>query len=66
MPAATLWLNYELFLLNKTLKLILFPVFISKGAKVLNYAKWHKTANAIFVVFTVLFVATRLVIFPFW
>lgn len=37
-----------------------------EGAKVLNYAKWHKTANAMFVVFTVLFMVTRLVIFPFW
>ncbi|XP_040018418.2 ceramide synthase 2 [Gasterosteus aculeatus] len=37
-----------------------------EGAKVLNYAKWHRTANAMFVVFTVLFMLTRLVIFPFW
>uniref|UniRef100_A0A3Q3W8H0 Uncharacterized protein n=1 Tax=Mola mola TaxID=94237 RepID=A0A3Q3W8H0_MOLML len=37
-----------------------------EGAKVFNYAKWHQTANAMFVVFTVLFMATRLIIFPFW
>ncbi|XP_038573005.1 ceramide synthase 2-like [Micropterus salmoides] len=37
-----------------------------EGAKVFNYAKWHQTANAIFVVFTLLFIVTRLVIFPFW
>ncbi|XP_061677709.1 ceramide synthase 2 isoform X2 [Syngnathoides biaculeatus] len=37
-----------------------------EGAKVLNYAKWHKTANTIFVIFTFLFMLTRLVIFPFW
>ncbi|XP_067356417.1 ceramide synthase 2 isoform X2 [Channa argus] len=37
-----------------------------EGAKVFNYAKWHGTANGIFVVFTVLFMVTRLVIFPFW
>uniref|UniRef100_A0A3Q3F817 Ceramide synthase 3b n=1 Tax=Labrus bergylta TaxID=56723 RepID=A0A3Q3F817_9LABR len=37
-----------------------------EGAKVLNYAKWHQTANAMFVVFTLLFMMTRLVIFPFW
>lgn len=37
-----------------------------EGAKVLNYAKWSKTANGMFVVFTVLFMLTRLVIFPFW
>ncbi|KAM7414508.1 hypothetical protein PAMA_019360 [Pampus argenteus] len=37
-----------------------------EGAKVLNYAKWHQTANTIFAVFTILFMLTRLVIFPFW
>nr|XP_057930589.1 ceramide synthase 2 [Doryrhamphus excisus] len=37
-----------------------------EGAKVLNYAKWHQTANAMFVVFTFLFMLTRLVLFPFW
>ncbi|XP_028286781.1 ceramide synthase 2 [Parambassis ranga] len=37
-----------------------------EGAKVFNYAKWHQTANGMFVVFTVLFMVTRLVIFPFW
>lgn len=37
-----------------------------EGAKVLNYAKWHKTANSIFVVFTIVFFMTRLAIFPFW
>ncbi|CAK6951113.1 ceramide synthase 2 [Scomber scombrus] len=35
-------------------------------AKVLNYAKWHQTANAMFAVFTLLFMLTRLVIFPLW
>lgn len=37
-----------------------------EGAKVLFYAKWHRTANGMFVVFTAFFVMTRLVIFPFW
>ncbi|KAG8012624.1 High affinity choline transporter 1 [Nibea albiflora] len=37
-----------------------------EGAKVLNYAKWHRTANVMFAVFTILFMLTRLVIFPFW
>uniref|UniRef100_A0A8C5G2U9 Ceramide synthase 2-like n=1 Tax=Gouania willdenowi TaxID=441366 RepID=A0A8C5G2U9_GOUWI len=37
-----------------------------EGAKVLNYAKYHRTANATFAVFTLLFMLTRLVIFPFW
>jgi len=46
--------------------LSLLFVFVSQGAKIFNYAKWHQTANAIFVVFTFLFMLTRLVIFPFW
>ncbi|XP_029993380.1 ceramide synthase 2 [Sphaeramia orbicularis] len=37
-----------------------------EGAKVFNYAKWHMTSNTMFVVFTFLFMVTRLVIFPFW
>ncbi|KAM9853896.1 ceramide synthase 2 [Aulostomus maculatus] len=37
-----------------------------EGAKVFNYAKWHQTANGMFVVFTLLFMVTRLVIFPLW
>ncbi|KAM3870710.1 ceramide synthase 2-like [Diretmus argenteus] len=37
-----------------------------EGAKVFNYAKWQQTANAMFVVFIILFILTRLVIFPFW
>ncbi|KAM4618881.1 ceramide synthase 2 [Polymixia lowei] len=37
-----------------------------EGAKVFNYAKWQRTANAMFVVFTILFTLTRLVILPFW
>ncbi|XP_035498490.1 ceramide synthase 2 [Scophthalmus maximus] len=37
-----------------------------EGAKVFNYAKWRQTADAMFVVFTLLFMLTRLVIFPFW
>ncbi|XP_056138126.1 ceramide synthase 2 [Lampris incognitus] len=37
-----------------------------EGAKVFNYAKWRRTADAMFVVFTVLFTLTRLVILPFW
>uniref|UniRef100_A0A8D0AN17 Ceramide synthase 3b n=1 Tax=Sander lucioperca TaxID=283035 RepID=A0A8D0AN17_SANLU len=37
-----------------------------EGAKVFNYAKWHQTAKVMFVVFTFLFMLTRLVIFPFW
>ncbi|XP_034032459.1 ceramide synthase 2 [Thalassophryne amazonica] len=37
-----------------------------EAGKVLNYAKWDQAANTIFVVFTVVFMVTRLIIFPFW
>ncbi|KAK0155717.1 Ceramide synthase 2 [Merluccius polli] len=37
-----------------------------EGAKILNYARWHKSANVMFVVFTLLFALTRMVILPFW
>ena len=38
----------------------------SQGAKILNYAKWKTSANAMFVVFTLIFALTRMVILPFW
>lgn len=37
-----------------------------EAAKVLNYAKWQKTSNSMFVVFVATFLLTRLVYFPFW
>ncbi|XP_074522900.1 ceramide synthase 2 [Halichoeres trimaculatus] len=37
-----------------------------ESAKLFNYAKWEKTSLAIFVVFAVVFLVTRLIIFPFW
>ncbi|KAK3562389.1 hypothetical protein QTP86_033526, partial [Hemibagrus guttatus] len=37
-----------------------------ESAKIFNYAKWEKTCNGIFVLFAVVFMVTRLVIFPFW
>ncbi|XP_034040150.1 ceramide synthase 2 [Thalassophryne amazonica] len=37
-----------------------------ESAKLFNYAKWEKTCKALFVVFAVMFMVTRLVIFPFW
>ncbi|XP_046898356.1 ceramide synthase 2 isoform X1 [Hypomesus transpacificus] len=37
-----------------------------ESAKLFNYAKWETTCNTLFVVFTVVFMVTRLVIFPFW
>ncbi|KAL4613273.1 ceramide synthase 2-like [Arapaima gigas] len=37
-----------------------------ESAKLFNYAKWEKTCNTLFVVFAIVFMVTRLVIFPFW
>ncbi|RVE74948.1 hypothetical protein OJAV_G00027520 [Oryzias javanicus] len=37
-----------------------------ESAKLFNYAGWEKTSKALFVAFAVVFMATRLVIFPFW
>ncbi|XP_053356529.1 ceramide synthase 2 [Clarias gariepinus] len=40
-------------------------VFLELG-KMFNYARWSSTCNAMFVLFTVVFMITRLIIFPFW
>ncbi|CAN9506915.1 unnamed protein product [Ophioblennius macclurei] len=37
-----------------------------ESAKLFNYAKWEKTCQAIFVLFAIVFIVTRLIIFPFW
>lgn len=37
-----------------------------ESAKLFNYAKWEKTCETLFVLFAVVFMVTRLVIFPFW
>ncbi|XP_036399545.1 ceramide synthase 2 [Megalops cyprinoides] len=37
-----------------------------ESAKVFNYAKWEKTCNILFIAFAVVFMITRLIIFPFW
>lgn len=37
-----------------------------ESAKLFNYAKWEKTCKTLFVLFAVVFMGTRLVIFPFW
>uniref|UniRef100_A0A3B5MUI1 Ceramide synthase 3b n=1 Tax=Xiphophorus couchianus TaxID=32473 RepID=A0A3B5MUI1_9TELE len=39
---------------------------VLEGGKLFNYAQWEKTANVMFVIFTTVFMVTRLVIFPFW
>ncbi|KAG8449839.1 hypothetical protein GDO86_016492 [Hymenochirus boettgeri] len=40
--------------------------YFLESAKMFNYAGWKETCNAIFIVFAVVFIVTRLVIFPFW
>jgi len=37
-----------------------------EAAKMLFYLKWQWAANVVFIVFTLLFILTRLVILPFW
>ncbi|CAG5850463.1 unnamed protein product [Menidia menidia] len=37
-----------------------------ESAKLFNYARWEKTSNTLFVFFAVVFMVTRLIIFPFW
>ncbi|KAJ8271069.1 hypothetical protein GJAV_G00122400 [Gymnothorax javanicus] len=38
--------------------------FLLESAKMFHYAKWTKTCDSLFVVFTVVFLVTRLVVFP--
>ncbi|XP_067873801.1 ceramide synthase 2 isoform X2 [Heterodontus francisci] len=40
--------------------------FLLEFAKMLNYAGWKSVCNSLFIVFAVVFIITRLVIFPFW
>ncbi|XP_063001800.1 ceramide synthase 2 [Elgaria multicarinata webbii] len=37
-----------------------------ESAKMFNYAGWKNTCDYIFIVFAVVFIITRLIIFPFW
>ncbi|KAJ0001901.1 hypothetical protein NQD34_001697 [Periophthalmus magnuspinnatus] len=37
-----------------------------ESAKLFNYAKWETTCKSLFVLFAIVFMLTRLVIFPFW
>ncbi|XP_016421807.1 ceramide synthase 2-like isoform X2 [Sinocyclocheilus rhinocerous] len=40
--------------------------YLLESAKMFNYAGWRKACNYIFIVFAVIFIITRLIIFPFW
>ncbi|XP_038603076.1 ceramide synthase 3 [Tachyglossus aculeatus] len=37
-----------------------------ESAKIFSYAGWKQTCNVLFVIFTIVFFISRLVIFPFW
>lgn len=39
---------------------------LSKAAKLANYAKYQRLCDGLFVLFSVMFFLTRLVIYPFW
>ncbi|XP_040267862.1 ceramide synthase 2 [Bufo bufo] len=40
--------------------------FFLESAKMFNYAGWKETCNNLFVVFALVFIITRIIIFPFW
>lgn len=40
--------------------------YIMECAKMFNYAGWRRTCDGLFVVFALVFIITRLVIFPVW
>ncbi|XP_051235995.1 ceramide synthase 2 isoform X2 [Dicentrarchus labrax] len=39
---------------------------LMESAKLFNYAKWEKTCKTLFVLFAIVFMVTRLIIYPFW
>ncbi|XP_077119476.1 ceramide synthase 3 isoform X2 [Ranitomeya variabilis] len=51
-----------------TLTLLVHDVsdVLLEAAKMCSYAKWSKTCNILFAVFAVVFVISRLIVFPFW
>ncbi|XP_060116081.1 ceramide synthase 3 [Heteronotia binoei] len=40
--------------------------FWLEAAKIFNYAHWENTCSVLFVIFSIVFFITRLVLFPFW
>lgn len=41
-------------------------IFNSQAAKVTKYANYQKICDCIFVVFTILWIVTRIGVYPFW
>uniref|UniRef100_A0A673JRB0 Ceramide synthase 2b n=1 Tax=Sinocyclocheilus rhinocerous TaxID=307959 RepID=A0A673JRB0_9TELE len=42
-----------------------YHLSLSQSAKMFNYARWKNACNYIFILFAVIFIVTRLIIFPF-
>ncbi|OCT69038.1 hypothetical protein XELAEV_18040345mg [Xenopus laevis] len=40
--------------------------YFLESAKMFNYAGWKETCNNIFIVFALVFIVTRIILFPFW
>uniref|UniRef100_A0A663EKI8 Ceramide synthase 3 n=1 Tax=Aquila chrysaetos chrysaetos TaxID=223781 RepID=A0A663EKI8_AQUCH len=40
--------------------------FWLEAAKMFNYARWEKTCNMLFIIFSIAFFITRIILFPFW
>ncbi|NWH82368.1 CERS3 synthase, partial [Piaya cayana] len=40
--------------------------FWLEAAKMFNYAHWEKTCNTLFIIFSIAFFITRIILFPFW
>uniref|UniRef100_A0A8C3K9S0 Ceramide synthase 3 n=1 Tax=Calidris pygmaea TaxID=425635 RepID=A0A8C3K9S0_9CHAR len=40
--------------------------FWLEAAKMFNYAHWEKTCNMLFIIFSIAFFITRIILFPFW
>uniref|UniRef100_A0A674IEC6 Ceramide synthase 3 n=1 Tax=Terrapene triunguis TaxID=2587831 RepID=A0A674IEC6_9SAUR len=40
--------------------------FWLESAKMFNYARWENTCNVLFIIFSVVFFITRIILFPFW
>uniref|UniRef100_A0A803Y0A0 Ceramide synthase 3 n=1 Tax=Meleagris gallopavo TaxID=9103 RepID=A0A803Y0A0_MELGA len=44
----------------------MFVLYSIQAAKMFNYARWEKTCNMLFFIFSIAFFITRIILFPFW
>jgi len=47
------------------LGLLFYCSFFFQPTKILNYMKWKKTCDSLFMIFSAVFLISRLVIFPY-